>query len=96
MINEVKAGGLWCSEVLALLSEYVDKELPAAQTAQIEAHLAECDRCLSFGTQFSAMIQELVSKLSVPESLGEAAAQRLRERLRASLFRDRQTGNENI
>jgi hypothetical protein len=28
MTEEVNAGGLWCSEVLAKLSEYVDKELP--------------------------------------------------------------------
>lgn len=91
MTDEVKAGGLWCSEVLALLSEYVDKELPAAQTAQIEAHLGECDRCLRFGTGFSAMLQEFVSKLSVPESVDEATAERLRRRLRARLFRDRKT-----
>lgn len=84
MIEEVEVAGLWCSDVLALLSEYLDKELPASQAAQIEAHLAECDRCLRFGTRFNTIIRELVSKLSIPEPLENNLAERLRERIKAA------------
>lgn len=91
MVEEVEVAGLWCSDVLALLSEYLDKELPASKTAQIEAHLAECDRCLRFGTRFSTIIRELVSKLNVPEPLDSNLAERLRERVKAASSKRGQT-----
>ncbi len=37
-----------CQEVLALLSEYLDFELPPEACNQIEHHLAECSPCEEF------------------------------------------------
>jgi anti-sigma factor RsiW len=37
-----------CREVLALLSEYLDFELPPDACQQIESHLAECSPCEEF------------------------------------------------
>ena len=37
-----------CKEVLALLSDYLDFELPAEDCAQIEHHLAGCSPCEEF------------------------------------------------
>jgi Putative zinc-finger len=81
MESERKAGGLWCSEVLAYLSEFRDNELPPGMQAQIEAHLAECDWCEKFGTQFSSMMSEVVRQFTVPEPLSESLQTRLREAL---------------
>jgi anti-sigma factor RsiW len=37
-----------CKEVLALLSDYLDFELPPGACDQIEQHLAECSPCEEF------------------------------------------------
>lgn len=37
-----------CKEVLALLSDYLDFELPPEACDQIEHHLAECSPCEEF------------------------------------------------
>ena len=37
-----------CREILALLSDYVDSDLPQADCAEIERHLAGCAVCREF------------------------------------------------
>jgi anti-sigma factor RsiW len=37
-----------CQDVLALLSDYVDFELPLADCGEVERHLAGCAECLEF------------------------------------------------
>ncbi len=37
-----------CQDVLALLSDYVDFELPRAACGEVERHLAGCPACLEF------------------------------------------------
>ena len=37
-----------CQDVFALLSEYVDLELPLADCGEVEKHLADCPDCLEF------------------------------------------------
>ena len=37
-----------CQEVFALLSEYLDLELPAQTCQEIESHLAGCAPCIEF------------------------------------------------
>ena len=37
-----------CKELFALLSEYLDAELPADTCQEIEAHLADCPPCIEF------------------------------------------------
>ena len=37
-----------CQALFALLSEYLDAELPAATCQEIEAHLADCPPCVEF------------------------------------------------
>lgn len=37
-----------CKELFAVLSEYLDAELPGEDCAAIEAHLAGCPPCLEF------------------------------------------------
>ncbi|HEV2729089.1 MAG TPA: anti-sigma factor [Terriglobales bacterium] len=82
MESEREVAGLWCSQVLAYLSEFHDNELSPGTVMQIEEHLAGCDWCERFGTQFSAMIGELVRQLAIPEALSEQTIARLHERLR--------------
>ena len=37
-----------CKEMFALLSEYIDAELPAASCDEIRRHLADCPPCIEF------------------------------------------------
>jgi len=37
-----------CKDVLALLSDYVDFELPPEACGEIERHLADCPACVEF------------------------------------------------
>ena len=37
-----------CEEVVALLSEYLDFELPPAACGEVESHLDRCPDCLEF------------------------------------------------
>jgi RNA polymerase sigma-70 factor (ECF subfamily) len=37
-----------CKEIFAMLSEYLDMELPAGTCEQIEEHLAGCPPCVEF------------------------------------------------
>jgi anti-sigma factor RsiW len=37
-----------CKEVFALLSQYLDRELPEADCAEIEQHMADCGPCVQF------------------------------------------------
>lgn len=34
-----------CDEIVALLSDYLDRDLPAESCAVVEAHLASCAKC---------------------------------------------------
>jgi len=48
-----------CEEVLALLSDYLDGELPADALGSVEAHLSACEGCKKFGGQFKATVAAL-------------------------------------
>ncbi len=37
-----------CKEIFAMLSEYLDAELPAQTCEEIRAHLADCPPCIEF------------------------------------------------
>ena len=37
-----------CQQVFALLSEYLDAELPAGTCQEVEAHIAGCPPCVEF------------------------------------------------
>lgn len=58
-MKERNVGGLRCSEVLALLSEYVDGELDDSAVEKVESHLLGCPNCERFGRNFGSMVVAL-------------------------------------
>ncbi len=82
MPEECNVAGLYCSDVLARLSRYVDGELARDEVAQVDAHLAGCEWCERFGERFSATVVELRRRLHEPAPLPRDVASRLRDRLK--------------
>ncbi|HEX9161507.1 MAG TPA: zf-HC2 domain-containing protein [Thermoanaerobaculia bacterium] len=71
-----------CSEVMAVLSDYIDGTVDVENRARIDAHLRGCDVCERFGGQFAAIVETLRRQLAGSEPLPDDVARRLRERLR--------------
>ena len=83
--QERLVAGLRCREVLALLSEYVDGSFTTDQVEQIRQHLAGCDWCERFGSQFGEAIAALKENLGEPEPIPRSVRERLRDRLTEEL-----------
>ncbi|MFN7953742.1 MAG: zf-HC2 domain-containing protein [bacterium] len=77
--------GLACSDVLANLSRYLDRELPLDQSQRLEAHVRGCEWCERFGERFAAVVGALKRELAEPEPLDPAVSQRLAARLAREL-----------
>ena len=74
--NDRQIAGLWCSEVLEHLSEYLDGELPPDTLALARAHVAECSTCAAFGARFATAVSALRAH-PAPEPLDDDVAARL-------------------
>ncbi len=76
-----------CKEVLALLSDYFDLELPADACEQIEHHLAECSPCEEFADSLRTTV-ELCRKFrpdEMPQPLSDQARTELEQAWRKML-----------
>lgn len=73
-------GGLWCSEVLAGLSDYLDGDLNQQTLIMIEQHLKECGNCKRFGADMAAMLGSLAN---LPIDIPTDASARLKQALSA-------------
>lgn len=78
--GEREVGGLRCSQVLDVLSLFVDGELPDRVEWQVRAHVAGCDVCARFGAEFGAVVAALRGDTE-PEPLAQDVLARLRSRL---------------
>ena len=74
-------GGLWCHQVLAKLSDYMDGEIAESGRERVEAHLRECDICERFGGDFAHEIRQIRTALHTPPSLEPEVAKRLQEKI---------------
>jgi len=51
--------GLACSELVELVTDYLDDALPRSDRARFEAHIAGCDDCTVYVAQFRETIAAL-------------------------------------
>jgi anti-sigma factor RsiW len=79
--GERLAGGLWCRDVLEVLSEYVDGGLEPAIRARVQSHVAACDQCSRFGEEFASVIRALRERLGPAEEPGAEVEARLASHL---------------
>jgi anti-sigma factor RsiW len=77
-------GGISCRTVLGRLSDVLDNELPPAETAQVQAHLAGCDTCARFGGYVGTVVHALRLSLDAAPPLAADVSTRLHARLAAA------------
>ena len=77
MKGERLVGGLWCHEVLARLSDYLDGELEMSERDEVDAHLRVCDICERFGGDFAHAIKKIRVALITPPPLAHDLEERL-------------------
>ena len=80
--DERTVAGLTCSEVMADLSAYLDHELLPARAAHVEAHVASCQLCASFGAAFAGLIGQVRDRLREPDPVPDDVQDRLRSAVR--------------
>lgn len=83
-MKERNVGGILCSQVLALLSDYVDGELDPTAVEKIETHLLGCPNCERFGKSFGAMVVSLRQEAARGADVDPDVMARLLERLRGA------------
>lgn len=83
MPEDTVIAGISCSKVLSHLSEFVDGALPQAQARALQGHLAECEHCARFGSEFAEALGQLKEQLRCDEPLTHDIANRLEARLDA-------------
>lgn len=68
-----------CEEVFALLSEYLNLELPPSACQEIETHLAGCPPCIEFAESLRKTVEicRRYEPAELPEPLGKEARERL-------------------
>lgn len=65
-----------CEEYIELLNEYADGELTPDKSAQVEAHLAHCEKCRAYLDQLCALKLEMADmSVSVPRDLHDKIMQ---------------------
>jgi anti-sigma factor RsiW len=87
MINEPNRPTSECEEVLPLLSEYLDAELPGDMCVRIADHLRTCEACASFIESLRASIAlcRKVEHEFVPSPLPETVRSHLRQTYEAAI-----------
>ena len=76
-------GGLWCGDVLAVLSDLLDGGLSPEGGDRVRAHLAGCGECSRFGKEFGRVVRALGERRGTADGPGPEVEARLSSRLAA-------------
>ncbi len=76
-----------CHEVFALLSQYLDRELPAESCDAIREHLADCPPCIEFLDSLKKTVSlcHECESAEKPAPIDDAARERMKAAWRAAL-----------
>lgn len=76
-----------CKELFALLSEYLDEELPAGACEQIRSHISGCPPCIEFVDSLKRSVELLheYRNAEAPAPLPESQREQLRAAYRRML-----------
>jgi hypothetical protein len=82
MDRQLTLDGLTCPQIFALLSEYLDAELPEDLCEKLSKHIEGCAPCVEFVESLRQSIA--VCKEFRPEALPGPLAEEVRARLRSA------------
>ena len=71
-----------CKEIFAILSEYLDLELPEDACAAIEEHMAGCPPCIEFAESLRKTVN--LCRAYEPETLPQPLSDRARQELESA------------
>lgn len=76
-----------CKEVFALLSDYLNLELPPEACAEIETHISGCPPCIEFAESLRKTVAlcRQYRPTELPENIGQQAREQLLEAYRKSV-----------
>lgn len=83
--HEREKGGLRCSEVLAVLDDFIDARLGQEQQGKVVAHLKECEVCERFGGHYQRTVSGLRTRLGLEPAVDTETLERVLTVLRPSL-----------
>lgn len=83
MQDERLVAGLRCGAVLEQLEAYLADAISRELRAQIEEHLAGCERCERFGAAYAETVSGIRARLGAGEPIEPEVASRLLRRLAA-------------
>jgi len=81
MESQREVGGLTCGQVLAVLGDYVDGDLPAADRARVDDHLRGCTVCERFGGRYAQVVHAARARLGAAPAVDPAQLDRVRRAL---------------
>lgn len=76
--REREVGGMTCGAVLAVLGDYVDGDLAAADVTRVDAHLRGCTVCERFGGRYSRTVHAARSRLGAAPTFDPAQMEQIR------------------
>jgi RNA polymerase sigma-70 factor, ECF subfamily len=76
-----EVSGMRCSDVIAVLSDYLDGDLGATDRARVESHVQGCTVCARFGGHFAGTIEHLRARLGAPPAVDPEQVAALKQRL---------------
>jgi len=77
--------GMDCNELVELVTDYLEGKLPPADVERFEAHLEECDACVTYLEQIrqSMAVVGTLSEETLPQGAAEALLAEFRDWKRA-------------
>lgn len=82
------APGMNCDELVELVTDYLEMRLPPADHRRFEAHLAECEACVTYVEQIraSVVVVGTLSEATLPAGAADALLAEFRDwkRIRGS------------
>lgn len=80
-----------CKKMFAMLSEYLDLELPPDACKQMEAHIAGCEPCAAFTESLRKTVQlcREYQPQTLPGPIADAARRKLLDAYRDMIARNR-------
>lgn len=80
-LRKKPAPGMTCNDLVELVTDYLEMRLPPADLERFEAHLEECDACVTYIEQIreSVAVVGTLSEETLPDGAADALLAEFRD-----------------